>query len=113
MKVLICGSRDWTDREAIEKRLALLPRDTTIISGAARGADAMAVAIGRKLGLEAEMFPADWERFGKSAGFKRNLVMLNQRPDLVIAFHLNGSHGTAHTIENARNRGIPVEVVGK
>ena len=111
MKVLVCGSRDWTDREAIEERLKALPVGTTIISGAARGADSIAASIGRRLGLEVREFPPEWDRFGRSAGYRRNLAMLDEDPDLVIAFQLGNSPGTAHTIENAKQKGIPVEVI--
>ncbi|MBI2358623.1 MAG: DUF2493 domain-containing protein [Deltaproteobacteria bacterium] len=111
MKVLVCGSRDWTDWKAIENRLQTLPPRTTIIAGAARGVDSIAASIGRKLGLEVREFPADWDKFGRSAGYRRNLVMLEQDPDLVIAFHVGNSPGTAHAIENARKREIPVEVI--
>ncbi len=111
MKVLACGSRSWCDGKAIKDRLSLLPIGSTIISGSARGADTIASAVARDLGLKVEEFPAQWEKFGKSAGFRRNLVMLGQKPDLVIAFHQMKSPGTAHTIEEARRRGIPVEVI--
>jgi hypothetical protein len=111
MKVLVCGSRQWTDWESIEKRLCMLPAGTTITSGAARGVDGIAAAIGRKLGLEVREFPAEWNKFGRSAGYRRNLVMLEQDPDLVIAFHVGNSPGTAHAIEHARKRKIPVELI--
>jgi hypothetical protein len=57
------------------------------------------------------VFPADWERYKRRAGIIRNLEMLDQEPDLVIAFWDGKSRGTAHTIGEARRRGIPVEVV--
>lgn len=56
-------------------------------------------------------FRAEWNKFGRSAGYRRNLVMLEQDPDLVIAFQLDNSPGTAHAIEIARKRKIPVEVI--
>lgn len=52
-----------------------------------------------------------WESFGQRAGYLRNLAMLQLEPDLVIAF-TNGSPGTQHTIDEARRRGIPVEIHG-
>lgn len=110
MKVLVCGSRQWTDQDSIEKRLRMLPAGTTIISGAARGADSIAASIGRKLGLEVREFPAEWNKFGRSAGYRRNLVLLEQDPDLVIAFQVGNSPGTAHMIENAKKRDLPVEL---
>lgn len=111
MKVLVCGSRQWTDRDSIEKRLRMLPAGTTIISGAARGADSIAASIGRTLGLGVREFPAEWDRFGRSAGYRRNMLMLDEDPDLVIAFQVGNSPGTAHAIEKARKREIPVEVI--
>ena len=111
MRILVCGSRDWGDPFAIEDALAKhVAADTTILHGAARGADLMAAAIADQFGLETQPFPADWEKHGKAAGVIRNLAMLDAAPDLVIAFQRNGSRGTQGTIDEARRRGIPVEV---
>jgi hypothetical protein len=111
--VLVCGSRDWPDPEAIRKRLAKLPRGTIIIHGAARGADQQAATAARALGLSEYPYPVKWRqngRYNPSAAFERNLSMLDRKPDLVIAFQRNGSGGTQHTIDNARKRGIEVEL---
>lgn len=113
-KILVCGSRDWTDERAITDALlpyqAGFPSDPLVIHGAARGADEIAAWIAENLGLPTRAFPADWKTHGKRAGFLRNLQMLDEEPDLVIAFQRNGSRGTQHTIDEARRRGIPVEV---
>lgn len=109
VRVLVCGSRAWTDTAAIERRLALLPHSATVLHGAALGADTHADHAARRLGLSVRRFPADWSR-GRRAGPERNLRMLDHRPDLVIAFQRDGSRGTQHTIDEARRRGIPVEV---
>ncbi len=77
-----------------------------IISGGAPGADTLAEVAAAELNLETTIFPADWERYGRSAGPKRNLQMLDTEPDLVIAFA--GGRGTAHTVRHALKRGIPV-----
>jgi len=111
MRVLVCGSRGWTDETRIFQRLSLLPFGTEIISGAASGADSLAAMVAQTLGFTVREFPADWNRYGRSAGFMRNFEMLNQRPDLVIAFWDGQSRGTAHTIRGARARAIPVEVI--
>lgn len=118
MKILVCGSRDWTDAEAIFLRLSPLNVEAvkrrervTLLHGNAPGADRLARGIGNGLGhFDVEAFPADWDRYGKRAGPIRNLEMLDQNPDRVIAFS-KGSRGTQHTIDEARHRGIPVEVV--
>lgn len=110
MKVLVCGSRDWPDPDMIRARLNLFPFRCEIIHGGARGADHWAGVFANALGHEERVFPADWRGKGKRAGYLRNLAMLDQQPDLVLAFQRNGSRGTQHTIDEARRRGIPVEV---
>ena len=114
VKVVICGSRTWTRLDAIRSRLSELPRGSVVIHGAAIGADRLAAAVATELGHVVWAFPANWHGRGyydPSAGKKRNLLMLEQEPDLVIAFHRENSTGTAHTIHHARKRGIPVEVI--
>lgn len=112
-KVLVCGSRDWLDHTAVFQRLADLPPDTIVIQGRAQGADSMARSASLTLELwivDVPVEKAHWNKYGKSAGHKRNHLMLDLSPDLVIAFQRNGSGGTQGTIDEARERGIPVEV---
>lgn len=111
MLVLVCGSRTWTDADAIERRLTALPATATVLHGHARtGADAIADKAARRLGLEVIRYPADWATFGRRAGIVRNRLMLGLNPALVIAFWDGTSTGTKDTIEEARRRGIAVEV---
>src|SRR5262245_8141953 len=115
VKVLVCGSRDWPADRAWEVGHALdvlgrRGRDVHVIHGAARGVDSYAQTYAQKLGFSEQAFPADWRGKGKRAGFLRNLEMLEQKPDLVLAFQRNKSRGTQHTIDEARRRGIHVVV---
>jgi hypothetical protein len=127
--VLVCGSRDWADINAIRMRLVTLPPSTEIIHGAAPGADRIAGWLAEDFGFAVDPHPADWEvgpqtraedirarpdgsTYDSAAGRRRNLAMLDEKPDLVLAFQRNGSRGTQHTINEARRRGIPVEVIG-
>lgn len=111
MKVLICGSRDWNDGTAIYMRVSKLPGDAEIITGGARGADTIAERAARDTRRPCTVFHANWDDHGRKAGILRNLRMLDYGPDLVIAFQRAGSRGTQHTINEARKRGIPVEVI--
>ena len=54
-----------------------------------------------------------WEIYGRSAGALRNRAMLDLKPDLVLAFRVAMSSGTTDCIDEARMRGIPVEVVDR
>lgn len=116
--ILACGSRDYANEVAVYSTLAQClaeyPRGgfPTVLHGAARGADRLAGRIAQALGFPVEAMPADWDAHGKAAGYIRNLAMLDRGPDLVLAFWDGTSRGTAHTVSVARERGIPVRVVG-
>ncbi len=113
MRVLFCGSRNWTDQVAIISQLNDLPADTVIIHGGARGADEMAGKMAEDiLGMEVEVYEADWERYGRAAGPIRNKRMLDEgKPDLVIAFMKPESKGTKNMVEIAEKAGVPVQVI--
>ena len=116
MKVLICGDRDWTDREAIREWLCKL-QDwgyDAVIEGGARGADTIAGEEARRMGMEVEVHPARWDLYGKGAGPIRNRAMLEEKPDLVLAFHsdLTSSKGTANMVGLAKQAGITVILEG-
>lgn len=110
MRVLVCGSREWTEQARIYARLSKLPDGTTILHGTARGADRIAASFAEGWGFEVEHWPANWKRDGKKAGILRNIDMLDSGVDLVLAFWDGASRGTLHTIREAQKRGIHVEV---
>jgi hypothetical protein len=90
MKVLVCGSRHWGDREAIEVMLKWLEDIgyTTVIHGCCGGADTLAGEIALELRMRVEEYPAQWETHGIAAGPIRNKRMLEKgKPSLVLAFH--------------------------
>lgn len=111
MRVLVCGSRNFTDKEKMERVLDEY-RITTILQGDARGADRLSADYGRARAIPVESFPADWNSFGKGAGPIRNGQMLTiGQPDLVIAFWDGQSRGTKNMIDQATEAGVRVEVV--
>lgn len=111
MIVLVCGGREFGDYDLMDKTLAdLVPPGAKVITGAARGADRMASGWARANGRELREFPADWRKYGRGAGPKRNQEMLEAgRPDLVIAF--DGGAGTRDMVDRARRAGIRVVAV--
>lgn len=113
-KLLITGSRDWNNRVVMDRALfsywyeADRPSDIVLIHGNANGADKMAAQVWAKQGFAVRAVPADWETFGKRAGIMRNLAMLNEEPEHVLAFIKNNSPGASHCAAEAERRGIPV-----
>lgn len=119
MRVLICGSRTWNDVDIIVKALQKMPAGTVIIHGDAAGADTIADVVAEAIGFERKKFPIsddDWEKFGKSAGFRRNRQMLFEgEPDLILAFidTLSDSFGTQNMIELGESYGKQVVKIEK
>lgn len=114
LRVLVCGSRSWTDFDTIYYRLSSLVRDypdVVIVEGGAKGADTIARQVAEDFQVDTEEYLPDWEKYKKQAGFKRNIQMLETKPDLVLAFWDGKSKGTRHIITEAKERGIEVEVI--
>jgi len=116
MLVLICGDRNWTNTQSILAKLHRFhPDRDTIMHGAARGADSIAGRLANDLGFPVRAYPADWSKYGRAAGPIRNKQMLDQNPDLVLAFHpdITKSKGTGNMVKIAKAKGTPVEVFAK
>lgn len=108
MRILVCGGRDFSDSNLVSKVLnEYQSHNPTIIHGAAKGADSLANYWALDNADHIEAYPADWNKYGKRAGYIRNVQMLNEgKPDLVIAFP--GGKGTQMMINLAEGAGIPV-----
>ena len=108
MRVLVCGGRDYTSLSRVCIELDKLdPKPTLLISGHARGADQIAEQWAKENKIPTRLFPADWDKYGKRAGYLRNVKMLEEgNPDLVVAFP--GGKGTNMMIAIAESADIPV-----
>lgn len=110
--ILVCGGRDYGDRIKLFRVLDEISKDRSvkIISGAARGADRLSVEWAKSRGVPFLEFPADWSRYGRSAGVIRNQQMLDEAlPDLVLAFP--GGTGTMDMVKRARRAGVDTRLV--
>ena len=135
MRVMVCGSPDWTDRTAIRRQLEKLPSDSVIIHGdqgygddgsalwgkpdalAICGADKLAGQVAQALGMQVESYtPPEWQA-GKrdtSAGPRRTARMLREgKPNLVLVFtgQAEESAAVADCIRQARVAGLEVRVI--
>ena len=110
MRVLVSGSRTWTDRNAIIDALHDLKAehgDLIIVHGGARGADQLAEQAAATLGIGTEVWFADWSK-GRGAGYARNAEMVKSGADLCLAFIRDNSRGASHCASLAEKAGIPV-----
>lgn len=114
-KLIVAGGRDFADYLRLEKMLVQLAETTykdhaiSIVSGMARGADALAVHFAREYNVMLYAFPADWDTHDKAAGFIRNGEMA-QFSDGLLAFWDGKSRGTRHMINLMKRIGKPVHV---
>jgi len=113
MRILITGSRTWTDAEAISNAIrdAWLthgrPYGTIVVHGGARGADYLAGVAAKRQGFGVEVHEADWDTFGKRAGYLRNADMVDAGADICLAFIRNESAGATMCANLAQEAGIP------
>ena len=118
--LLVCGGRDfqdrkwlfdvlnaaWLDAEFTEIICGYNPEDTRY-----QGADQLAWEWTEAVGAPCRVFPADWAKFGRGAGPRRNTQMANEKPSACLAFpRANGEWGagTMDMVRKCQERGIPV-----
>ena len=113
MKIIIAGSREFTDYELLKEKLNEIigdKNDIEIVSGMARGADLLGVKYADELGYEIKKFPAEWDKYGKSSGYKRNEQMAKYS-DSCVCFWDGKSKGTKHMIDLSNKYGLKTFVV--
>jgi hypothetical protein len=116
-RVVVCGSRDFDDYNFAESCLNwILAKkrnegyEIVVVSGCAKGADKIGERYAYKQGFKVDTHPADWEKYGKRAGYIRNIEMIDSC-DGVVAFWNGESKGTKHSIDYANEKNVPCVVV--
>ena len=103
MKIAIVGSRTFNDYyyfgDELLRRVSLSDMDV-IISGGAKGVDKLAEDFAKANDIPFKEFKANWEKYGKGAGFIRNSLIV-EKADMVIAFWDGKSTGTKDSIDKA------------
>lgn len=119
MKILVCGSRTFNNYGLLEEILDDYIENeyygdmdkNIIISGGANGADKLAEEYADYNEITKIIHLAEWDKYGKKAGHLRNQKMIDEKPDLVIAFWDGQSKGTADTIQKAKQNKINTFIV--
>lgn len=115
-KIVIAGGRDFLDynllREKVNKILQekRVTHKIVIISGCARGADTLGLRYASENVFDVEEYPAEWDKYGKKAGYMRNVEMA-ENANALIAFWDGKSKGTKHMIDIATERNLPIRVI--
>ena len=115
-KVIIAGSRDFNNYDVLcdscENFLFDIKSDHDIIilSGGARGGDLLGQRYAEEKGLRIERYLAEWDKYGRSAGVRRNWIMA-EKADALIAFWNGESHGTKNMIDIAEKKGLIVRTI--
>ena|SRR3990170_1629361 len=113
MKTIIAGSRTVTNYDTLKQAVKESGFEITeIVSGGARGADSLGEKYAKENNIPMKIFPAEWDKHGKAAGYIRNEQMAEYVGEAgqLIALHLNESRGTAHMISLAKKNGLKIFV---
>lgn len=108
MRIIVAGSRTFNNYELLKSSLNEIigdDKDVTIISGTARGADTLGEQYAQEFGFKVERHPAEWDRYGKSAGYIRNKVMA-ENADTTVLFWDGSSKGTKHMYDLSIENGL-------
>jgi hypothetical protein len=109
-RIIIAGSRGITDFKMLDdtlsdlftNKLKLTPENVTVVSGTARGVDRLGEDFAKKYGCVLMRMPAQWDKYGRSAGYRRNRDMA-MIADIACIFWNGKSPGTGHMIQLAKD----------
>ena len=115
-RIVIAGCRDYNNYNEAKKYISYYLSDIrkqnniVILSGCATGADALGERYAKENGFKVEKYPANWEKYGKYAGPKRNKEMA-KNCDYVICFWDGKSKGTKSMITLAKEYNKPIKII--
>lgn len=116
MRIIIAGSRNYTDTKDFFARMDIIIdleewilSISEVVSGTARGTDSMGEMWADQFDVPVKRFPADWAKYGRRAGHIRNAEMAKYA-DGLIAFWDGVSPGTASMINLAKAEGLRIHI---
>lgn len=126
-RIIVAGGRDFNDKYLMEDNLMEWILDIYLenhnsdekvvlefITGKARGADTLGEMFAKEHDYKVKEFPADWNKYGKSAGYIRNKQMAEyaaKSNGVLFAFWDGKSKGSKNMIDLANKYGLEVHVI--
>lgn len=115
IKLIVAGGRDFNDYDLVKKEADIFISEMKLteiilISGGAKGVDALGEKYALENNLQVEIFKADWSKYGRAAGPKRNAEMAKSCTHL-LAFWNGESKGTKSMISLAKKENKTVKVI--
>ena len=114
-RIVIAGCRNYNDyntaKEYISSCLSNISKkhEIIILSGGCSGADMLGERYAKENGYKIERHPANWRKYGRSAGPKRNEEMA-KLCDMAICFWDGKSKGTKSMIDFAKKHNKPLKI---
>lgn len=115
-RMIVCGGVDFNDYDFFKSqmdRLIAYYENIRLVSGHARGADTFAEQYATEKGIQIQVFPAEWEKYGKAAGPIRNRAMLDyamEETPVVAAFWNGKSRGTGNMLKQSKAVGAECHI---
>lgn len=115
IKVIVAGSRTFTDYELLKAELNMLivpgfNREVEIVSGCCKGADTLGEQYAKEYGFKIKKYPADWDTYGKKAAYIRNNQMAKYATHC-ICFWDGKSKGTKMMIDLANANNLKIAII--
>ncbi len=108
MKTIIAGSRTIDNYDLVKYCIKESGFDITeVVSGCASGADRLGEKYAIENNIPIKKFPAQWNTYGKSAGYKRNVEMAEYSDALIVIIE-NNSRGSTHMKNIAEKAGLKI-----
>ena len=123
LRMIIAGSRTFNDYKLLKQSIFnifkdkhIKRNDVRIISGTANGADKLGERYAQEFGLKLTRMSAQWDKYGKRAGYVRNAEMAKYAVEddnigVLVAFWDDVSKGTKHMIDLANRYGLEVHII--
>lgn len=119
MRIIIAGGRDFNNYELLKNKCNgiikfLNPDNIEIISGAAKGADSLGAQYAKENNYKLISMPANWNLFGKQAGYLRNIEMAKkaiENDGVLILFWDKISRGSKHMLDVARGYNMKIFII--